>query len=134
VEPCRERIEDFIRRYGVFRVLAVAVAVLLVILLVGRVLRELRPLAMPMLSVGAILVFGGWLFLASLSSSGPAPLPARPPDGPLVENGVAAIVSCGKRQSFMEATANAAEPQTGTWSPSRRGHCTVWLHHPSSGD
>jgi len=60
VEPYRERIEDFIRRWRsryegnrVFRVLAVAVAILLALLL----LRGLRVLAVPVL-IGAILVAG----------------------------------------------------------------------------
>ena len=57
MEPIRERIEDFMRRYGyegdrVLRVLAVAVAILLVL----RV-RVLRVLAAPMLIV-AILAVG----------------------------------------------------------------------------
>ena len=59
MEPNR-RIEDLLRRYGyeenrVFRVLAVAVAILLI-------LRVLRVLALP-LAIGAILVVGGWLLL-----------------------------------------------------------------------
>jgi hypothetical protein len=60
VEPNR-RIEDFMRRYGyeenrVFRVLAVAVAILLV-------LRVLRVLAIPV-AIGIILVVG-WLLLTT---------------------------------------------------------------------
>ncbi len=72
VEPNRERFEDFIQRYGfaenrVFRVLAVALAILLV-------LRVLRKLAVPVV-IGAILVVGGWLLL------GPG-LPATSGDSP----------------------------------------------------
>jgi hypothetical protein len=52
VEQARERIKDFIRRYG--RVLAVAVAALLALLVLRR-LRRLRVLAVPVL-IGAILV------------------------------------------------------------------------------
>jgi hypothetical protein len=66
VEPYRESIEDFIRRYG--RVLAVAVAVLLALL----VLRRLRVLTVPVL-IGAILVVGGWLLLSSPATSGLTP-------------------------------------------------------------
>ena len=59
VEQGREKIEDFMRRYGfegtrVLRVLAVAVAMLLV-------LRMLRVLAVPVL-IGAILIVGGGSF------------------------------------------------------------------------
>ncbi len=61
MEPNRKRFEDFIRHYGfaekrVFRMLAVALAILLVLL----VLRALRKLAVPVV-IGAILVVGGWL-------------------------------------------------------------------------
>jgi hypothetical protein len=59
VEPIRERIEDFMRRYGyeenrVLQVLAVAVAILLVL----RV-RVLRVLVAPMLIVAILAVGGG---------------------------------------------------------------------------
>jgi hypothetical protein len=62
VEPYRERIEDFMRRYWreghrVLRWLAVAVAVLLAILLALQALRALRVLAVAVLIV-AILVLG----------------------------------------------------------------------------
>ncbi len=69
MEPIRERIEDFIRRYWyegnwVFRVLAVAVATLLALL----VLRRLRVLAVAPVLIGAILV-AGWLLVGTLKTS-----------------------------------------------------------------
>ncbi len=108
MEPIRERIEDFMRRYGyeenrVFRVLAVAVAIV------------------------AILV--GWLLLGSPTTSGANPPTLGTSAGPLVENGVAAIVACGEKRGF-EVVSAAPEPRTGTWSREKRGECTVWYHHP----
>jgi hypothetical protein len=126
VERLRERIEDFLRRYGyeenrVLRVLAVVLAILLAL----RVLRVLRVGAVPA-AIWAILVVAGWLLLGSLT------IPRFSTEGPVVRNGVAVIVACGKKQGFrgMEAMDYAHEPRTGTWSPERRGDCTVWYHHP----
>jgi hypothetical protein len=69
VEPLRERVEDFMRRYGfegrVVRVLVVAVAVLLVLLLTLRGLRVLRVVVLPA-AIGGILVVSGWLQTDSL--------------------------------------------------------------------
>jgi cell division protein FtsW (lipid II flippase) len=53
VESIRKRIEDFIRRHGVLRVLAIAVAVVLVFLLARRALRRLR---VPTIAVAVVLV------------------------------------------------------------------------------
>ena len=90
MEPNR-RIEDFMRRWRsryegnrVFRVLAVAVAVLLALL----VLRKFRVLAAPVL-IGAILV-AGWLLIGPLLF-----VPRFTTQGPVVRNGVAVIVACG---------------------------------------
>jgi hypothetical protein len=126
VEPIRERNEAFVRRYGyegnrVLRVLAVAVAILLVL----RV-RVLRVLAAPVLIV-AILAVGGWLLLGSLT------IPRVSTTGPVVRNGVAAIVACGEKRGLegMDTAMDyVPEPRTGTWAPERRGECTVWHHHP----
>jgi hypothetical protein len=126
VEPYRERIEDFMRRYGyegnrVFRVLAVAVAILLALL----VLRKFRVLAAPVL-IGAILV-AGWLLVGSLT------IPRFSTEGPVVRNGVAVIVACGKKQGLTKmgaAMKYAPEPRTGGWWPERSGECTVWYHRP----
>jgi hypothetical protein len=92
VEPIRDRIDDFIRRYWyegnrVLRVLAVAVAILLAILLALRVRRGLRLLATPVL-IGAILLVGAWLLPYWLT------IPRFTTEGPVVRNGVAAVVAC----------------------------------------
>jgi hypothetical protein len=142
VEPREpgQRIEDFLRRWlsryednRAVRVLAVAVAALLAILLAHRVLRVYRALAAPAL-IGAILV-AGWLLIASLKASGLIPsVPRFTSEGPVVRNGVAAVVVCGKKRGFEEgliaATKYAPEPRTGGWWPAREGECTTWYHHP----
>jgi hypothetical protein len=127
VEPIREKIEDFIRRYGhegnrVLRVLAVAI--LLTLLLANRVLRGLRLLAVPAL-IGAILVVGAWLLPDWLT------IPRVSTEGPVVRNGVAAVVACGEKRGF-QAVDVAPEARTGTWWPERRGACIIWYHRPSS--
>ena len=143
MEQGRKRIEEFMRRDGlgqnrVLRVLTVAVAIL-VVLQALRVLRAL-PRAIGAIgagAIGAILVLVAWLLLSSGTALEPSaanfPIPG-PADGPVVKNGVAVIVACGKKRGFMETVDSAPEPQTGTWSPVRRGDCTVWYHHPTSGD
>jgi hypothetical protein len=129
VEPYRERIEDFIRRWRsryegdrVFRVLAVAVAILLALL----VLRRLRVLAVPVL-IGAILV-AGWLLVGPLLT-----IPRFTTAGPVVRNGVAAVVACGEERGIVGMDAamdHVPEPGTGGWWPVRKGECTVWYHRP----
>jgi hypothetical protein len=124
-----ERIEDFIRRWRsryegnrVFRVLAVAVAILLALL----VLRRFRVLAVPVL-IGAILV-AGWLLIGPLLT-----IPRFSIEGPVVRNGVAVIVACGKKSGPWQmgaAMRYAPEPRTGGWWPEHRGDCTVWYHRP----
>ena len=132
MEPIRERIEDFIRRYGhrgnrVFRGLAVAAAALLALLLARRVLRLLNVLAVPVY-ISAILVVG-WLVFGPLLT-----IPRLTTEGPVVRNGVAVVVACGEKRGVMEgmmtAPKYAPEPRTGTWGYERRGDCTVWYHHP----
>ena len=128
----REKIEDFLRRWRsryegswVFRVLAVAVAILLALL----VLRRLRVLTVPVL-IGAILV-AGWLLVGSSLT-----IPRFTTEGPVVRNGVAAVVVCGKKsgsmneKGMMAVSEQAPEPRTGGWWPARRGECTVWYHRP----
>jgi hypothetical protein len=129
VEPYRERIEDFIRRWRsryegnrVFRVLAVAVAVLLALL----VLRRLRVLAVPVL-IGAILV-AGWLLVGPLLT-----IPRFSTEGPVVRNGVAAVMVCGQEHPLKvmgPAMKYVPEPGTGGWWPVRKGECVVWYHRP----
>jgi hypothetical protein len=105
-----------VRRYG--WVLAVAVA----ILLVPRVLRVYRVLAVPVL-VGAVLVVG-WLLLRPILT-----IPRVSTEGPMVRNGVAAVVACGEKRG-PQAVDVAPEPQTGGWWPVRKGECTIWYHRP----
>jgi hypothetical protein len=110
VEPIRWGIEHFLRGrygyeegYGAFRVLAVSVL------------------------IGAILVVG-WLVFGPLLT-----IPRFTTEGPVVRNGVAVIVACGKKSGFERmgaAMKYASEPRTGGWWPVRRGECTVWYHRP----
>jgi hypothetical protein len=105
------------RRY--WRVLAVAIGVLLALL----ALRRLRVLAAPLL-IGAILV-AGWLLLGPLLT-----IPRfTTASGPVVRNGVAAVVACGKKRDLLPVDV-VPEPRTGTWDPVQQGNCTVWYHHP----
>ena len=107
MEPIRERIEDFMRRYGYE----------------GN--RVLRVLAASMLIV-AILVVGGWLLLGSLT------IPRVSTTGPVVRNGVAAIVACGEKRGF-EVVSAAPEPRTGTCGRGRRGASAQSLVSPPTG-
>jgi hypothetical protein len=89
--------------------------------------RALWVLAVPVL-IGAILVVG-WLLIGPLLT-----IPRISPTGPVVRNGVAAVMVCGEKQrgfgGLMEATKYAPEPRTGTWAPVRKGDCTIWYHNP----
>jgi hypothetical protein len=116
VEPIRVWIEGFLRgRYGYE----------------GD--RAFRVLAIPGL-IGATLVVG-WLLVASLKTSVLIPpVPRFSSEGPVVRNGVAAVVVCGEKRGFeeglMAATKYAPEPRTGGWWPAREGDCTTWYHRP----
>ena len=109
MEPIRRGIEGFLRgRYGLGY-------------------RALRLLAVPVL-IGAILV-AGWLLLGPLLT-----IPRFTTEGPVVRNGVAVLVICGKKRDN-EGTYKATmdyvpEPRTGSWWPERRGSCTAWYHRP----
>ena len=91
--------------------------------------RALRVLAAPVL-IGAILV-AGWLLVGPLLT-----IPRFTSEGPVVRNGVAAIVVCGKKsgsmneKGMMAVSEHAPEPRTGGWWPDRRGDCTTWYHRP----
>jgi hypothetical protein len=100
VEPIRERVEGFLRGRYGLRVLA------------------------PGVLIGAILVVG-WLLVGPLLT-----IPRFTTEGPVVRNGVAVIVACGKKRSFMEALKNVPEPRTGTWGIEKRGRCNVYYHSP----
>ena len=78
-------------------------------------------LAVPML-IGAILLVG-WSLFGSLLT-----IPRFSTEGPVVRNGVAVVVACGKKSGA--AMQHVPEPSTGTWWPERRGDCTVWYHRP----
>lgn len=131
-----ERIRDFVRRWRIryewspaLRGLVLAVGVLLAVAvalwLVLR-LRVVRVLAVPAV-IGAILVVG-WLLLGTLLT-----IPRFTTEGPVVRNGVAVIVACGKKQGIagMDATMDhVPEPRTGGWWPEKQGECTVWYHRP----
>jgi hypothetical protein len=105
VESIREWLEGFLRgRYGL----------------------RLRPLAVPVL-IGAVLV-AGWVLLGPLLT-----IPRFTTEGPVVRNGTAVIMACGKKQGIKgmgAAMKYAHEPATGGWWPEKRGECTVWYHRP----
>jgi hypothetical protein len=64
--------------------------------------------------IGAILV-AGWLLV------GPLTIPRFSTDGPMVRNGVAVIVACGKKSGFERmgaAMKYAPESRTGAWGMS----------------
>ena len=96
--------------------------------------RVLTKASLVAVAIGAILVVGG-LLLGTLTIT--LTIPRFSTTGPVVRNGVAVIVACGKKsglkQGFMAATAYAPEARTGTWAYKRRGNCTVWYHHPRIG-
>jgi hypothetical protein len=119
VESIREWVEGFLRgRYGL----------------------RLRPLAKPAL-IGAILV-AGWFLVGPLLT-----IPRFSTEGPVVRNGVAAVMVCGEKRGIAgsglaglpggeglkglgAAMKYVPEPRTGTWAPERQGNCTVWYHRP----
>jgi hypothetical protein len=79
---------------------------------------------------GAMLLLGGWLLLGSLTTSGLIPpIPRLSSDGPVVRNGVVAIVACGKKRGI-EVVSAAPESGTGTWGVERKGECNVYYHRP----
>jgi hypothetical protein len=109
VEPIRRAIEGFLRgRYGYE----------------GN--RVFRVLAAPVL-IGSILV--GRLLVGPLLT-----IPRFTTEGPVVRNGVAVVVACGKKRGIekgmMAMGKYVPEPRTGTWWPVRQGDCTTWYHRP----
>ena len=100
--------------------------------------RAVRVLAAGVL-IGAILVVG-WLLIGPLLT-----IPRfSTATGPVVRNGVAAVMVCGKKYgSNSKGGVDAAlfkgmdaamkyvpEPRTGTWDSVRQGECVIWYHHP----
>jgi hypothetical protein len=110
----------------VLRVLASLGLVVVAILVVLRALRVARILTVAGL-IGAILVVG-WVLL------GPAlTIPRFTAEGPVVRNGTAVVVACGKKRGIHgmgAAMKYAHEPRTGGWWPVREGECTTWYHRP----
>lgn len=89
--------------------------------------------------IGATLVVVGWLLTSA--SFALLTIPRFSTDGPVVRNGVAVVVVCGKKRAsgrldaahfkrLDAATSYAPEPRTGTWGHEERGTCTVFYHHP----
>jgi hypothetical protein len=75
----------------------------------------------------AVILLGPW-WIPSTSELVP-PIPRLSSEGPVVRNGVAAVVACGKKRG-LQAVDVAAEPRTGTWGSEKKGDCTVWYHVP----
>jgi hypothetical protein len=75
----------------------------------------------------AVLLLGPW-WVPATSELVPL-IPRLSSDGPVVRNGVVAIVACGKKRGFQVVDA-APEPRTGGWGVERRGECNVYYHHP----
>jgi hypothetical protein len=57
---------------------------------------------------------------------------ARGHSDPLVENGVAMIIVCGKGKGLMKATDIAPNSQMGAWSQERHSDCNTWYHYAPS--
>lgn len=153
MDRMRASIEDFVHRllwrYGVWgrRALAVALvagAIVGAVLLWRRVLRALPTVV----TIGATLALAVWFVLGfpGLPDEGSRGFDdetniyismPRTSAGPVVENGVAAVVTCGKKRGMegIDAAVDyAPEPGTGGWSWEEWGDCTVWYHHPPNAE
>ena len=75
----------------------------------------------------AVILLGPW-WIPSTSELVP-PIPRLSSEGPVVRNGVAAVVACGKKRG-LQAVDVAPEPGTGTWGSEKKGDCTIWYHVP----
>ena len=86
----------------------------------------------------------GWLFfgalvlvmvfvlgmLAESRLAPPATIPVPADVGPVVKNGVAAVMICGKWEDSKGLGLTKAGMGRGMWSPApREGGCQVWYHH-----
>lgn len=101
-------------------------------------MKGLSLLSVAVISVVALTVTVWWL----IHTYGAVTLPRFSTTGPVVKNGVAVIVVCGKENKGVvhgtppgfppvNLPANyAPEPGTGTWAFRERGDCTVFYHHP----
>jgi hypothetical protein len=110
--------------YAGNRALLVVAAILVALLLMRR-LRVFHVLVPAV--IGGIIVVGWFLY----KPIAPTPL-LNSDEGPVVKNGVAAIVVCGNKRDGMlgSATNLAPEPQTGAWSMESKGTCDIYYHHP----
>jgi hypothetical protein len=75
----------------------------------------------------AVLFLGPWWIPATRELV--PPIPRLSSEGPVVRNGVAAVVACGKKRG-LQAVDVAPEPRTGGWWPEKKGECTIWYHRP----
>ena len=111
------------------RVLVYVFAAFMEILFTLRVFRVARIASQAGLVAGILVA--GYLLLGPLLT-----IPRFTTEGPVVRNGVAAVVVCGKKsgsmntKGMMAAAEHAPEPRTGTWWDVQRGDCTVWYHRP----
>jgi hypothetical protein len=119
-------VKNFLWRYWYAgnRALLVVAAILVALLLMRR-LRVFHVLVPAV--IGGIIVVGWFLY----KPIAPAPL-LNSHEGPVVKNGVAAIVVCGNKRDGMLGSAIdlAPEPQTGAWSMEQTGRCDIYYHHP----
>jgi hypothetical protein len=83
------------------------------------------------LAGAAVLFLGPWWVPATRELV--PPVPKLSSDGPVVRNGVAAIVACGKKRGF-EVVSAAPEPRTGTWGGREEGWVQRLLSPPSGRD
>jgi len=119
------------------RVLVYVFAAFMEILFTLRVFRVARIASQAGLVAGILVA--GYLLLGPLLT-----IPRFTTEGPVVRNGVAAVMVCGKKSApegsgrftaretkgLDAATKYAPEPRTGGWWPVRKGECTVWYHRP----
>jgi hypothetical protein len=124
-------VKNFLWRYWYAgnRALLVVAAILVALLL----MRRLRVFHVFVPAVIGGIVVVGWFLYKPIA---PTPL-LHSPEGPVVENGVAAIVVCGNKRDGMLGSAIedlAPEPGTGTWSLESRGGCDYYYHHPPNAE
>lgn len=115
--------------YAGNRALLVVAAILVALLLLRR-LRVFHVLVPAV--IGGIVVVGWFLY----KPTAPTPL-LNSDEGPVVKNGVAAIVVCGNKRDGMLGSAIediAPEPRTGAWSLESRGGCDYHYHHPPNAE
>ena len=127
MEPYRERIEDFLRRwrsrYEGNRALWVVVLVVLVALLLVRRIRVVRAPKVTALIGGIVVV--GWLLVSPLLAPAPLIISHEPP---VVKNGGAATAACGTERDALAVLDHIPEPAMSTWGTEPKGTCVVHYH------